>query len=174
MGSTAKPASRKAAAPKEYVSWFEIPAYDLGRAKIFFDHVFGINMDTHHAGEYAMAYFPPNGSSGGAVVQGPGCIPSDCGALIYLNAGEDLDGMLSRAEEAGGRVVMGRTLISENAGSFALIVDSEGNRLALHEKPNAATRPVASKAGAKAGAPRTKKATVKRKAAPKKVAGKKR
>ncbi len=120
---------------KDYVSWFEIPAYDLQRAKAFYDHVYGLVMETSYNGDYAMAYFPADSGVGGAVVQGPGCIPNDCGALLYLNAGKDLDGMLSRVEAAGGRIVMGRTLISDGAGSFALIVDSEGNRLAFHEAP---------------------------------------
>lgn len=174
MGSTAKPAAaRKTAVPAEYVNWFEIPAYDLGRAKAFFDHVFGIAMETTYAGDYAMAYFPVNGHSGGAVVQGPGCIPNDCGALLYLNAGDDLDGMLARVEEAGGRIIMGRTLISESAGSFALFVDSEGNRLALHEKPKASAQPAPAKAAAKASTPKTKKPAARKKAAPKKAAKKK-
>jgi predicted enzyme related to lactoylglutathione lyase len=30
--------------------------------------------------------------------------------------------------------VMGRTLISEEAGYFALFIDTEGNKLALHSK----------------------------------------
>jgi predicted enzyme related to lactoylglutathione lyase len=180
MGSTAKPVNpavnrtpQKAIAPKVSVNWFEIPAYDLGRAKAFYDHLYGFAMETAHAGDYAMAYFPAHGGAGGAVVQGPGCIPTDCGALVYLNAGDDLDGMLGRVEEAGGRVVMGRTLISESAGSFALFVDSEGNRLALHEKPKAAPMPVAAKAAAKASAHKAKKAPAKKKAAPKKAAAKK-
>lgn len=120
---------------KDYVSWFEIPAYDLLRAKAFYDHVYGFAMEASYNGDYGMAYFPAESGVGGAVVQGPGCIPNDCGALLYLNAGKDLDGMLSRVEAAGGRIVMGRTLISESAGSFALFVDSEGNRLAFHEAP---------------------------------------
>jgi len=132
-----------AALLKDYVSWFEIPAYDLLRAKAFYDHVYGFAMETSFNGDYGMAYFPAKSGIGGAVVQGPGCIPNDCGALLYLNAGKDLDGMLSRVEAAGGRIVMGRTLISESAGSFALFVDSEGNRLAFHEASPVKTKKAA-------------------------------
>jgi predicted enzyme related to lactoylglutathione lyase len=140
-------AQQKSATPyqqlKDYVSWFEIPAYDLLRAKAFYDHVYGFAMEASYNGDYGMAYFPAESGVGGAVVQGPGCIPNDCGALLYLNAGKDLDGMLSRVEAAGGRIVMGRTLISESAGSFALFVDSEGNRLAFHEAPSKKDKKVA-------------------------------
>jgi predicted enzyme related to lactoylglutathione lyase len=168
MGSTAKPAPRKTSTPKDYVNWFEVPAYDIIRAKGFYEHLYGITMETVHAGDYAMAYFPAHGGAGGAVVQGPGCLPTDCGTLVYLNAGDDLDGMLGRVEEAGGRVVMGRTLISESAGSFALFVDSEGNRLALHEKPQSAAKPVAAKSPEKRTAAKAKKRAPERKA-PKKA-----
>ena len=179
MGTTSNTgknaALRKAHKLKDFVNWFEIPAYDLARAKAFFDHVYGINMETSFNGDYGMAYFPADGGIGGAVVQGPGCIPNDCGALLYLNAGMDLDGMLSRVEAAGGRIVMGRTLISESAGSFALFVDSEGNRLAFHEAPAVKEQQAAApkKASAKkAVKPASAKATSGKKAAPKKAAKK--
>jgi predicted enzyme related to lactoylglutathione lyase len=91
-------------------------------------------METAETGAYAMAFFPSAKGIGGAVVTGPGCTPSDTGTLVYLNAGKNLEGVLSRVEPAGGRVVMGKTLINESAGYFALFVDSEGNKLALHSK----------------------------------------
>jgi uncharacterized protein len=131
--------------------------------------VYGFAMETNFNGDYGMAYFPAESGVGGAVVQGPGCIPNDCGALLYLNAGKDLDGMLSRVEAAGGRIVMGRTLISDGAGSFALIVDSEGNRLAFHEAPpKQEKKPVAPKKASakKAVKPASAKATSGKKAAP--------
>ena len=151
-------AMKKFTALKDYVTWFEIPAYDMERAKAFYDHIYGIRMETSHTGEFAMAYFPADQGIGGAVVQGPGCLPNDTGALIYLNAGSNLELLLGRVAEAGGRVVMGRTLISEESGWFALFIDTEGNRLALHErpavkvdapKPKTSARPATKKAGAK-------------------------
>lgn len=136
MGAPAKPTrSKPIHAIVDHVNWFEIPVYHLERAKAFYDHLYGMQMDTTSAGEYAMAFFPASNGVGGALVQGPGCVPSDTGPLLYLNAGQDLDGMLARVVPAGGRIVMGRTMISEMAGAFALFIDSEGNRLALHEAP---------------------------------------
>jgi predicted enzyme related to lactoylglutathione lyase len=143
---------RKFTALKDYVTWFEIPAYDLLRAKAFYDHVYGIAMRTAQVGDFAMAYFPADEGIGGAVVQGPGCLPNDTGALLYLNAGPDLDIVLARVHEAGGRVVMGRTLIGEGAGWFALIIDTEGNRLALHERPGTGKAAPAEKPAGKAKA----------------------
>ena len=167
MGSTASTgiggAMRKFTAMKDYVTWFEIPAYNMLRAKHFYDEVYGIVMDTAQVGDFNMAYFPTEGGIGGAVVQGPGCLPNDTGALLYLNAGAGLDLMLERVQRAGGRVVMGRTLIGEDAGSFALFIDTEGNRLALHERTAAKKAPPAKQQPArKAAAAKPRKTAVKK------------
>ena len=120
---------------KNYVSWFEIPVYDIHRAAKFYNDIYGIEMEMHVGEEFAMAYFPADQGVGGALIAGPGCYPSDTGSLIYLNAGNDLDGVLGRVELAGGRVIMSKTHINDASGNFALFIDSEGNRLALHEGP---------------------------------------
>jgi predicted enzyme related to lactoylglutathione lyase len=91
-------------------------------------------MEITYTSEFVMALFPANEGLGGAVVVGPGCVPSNVGPLIYLNGGPDLNDVLSRIEGAGGRVVMAKTLISDDAGYFALFIDTEGNRLALHSR----------------------------------------
>lgn len=71
--------------------------------------------------------------------------------------------MLERVQQAGGRVVMGRTLIGGDAGSFALIIDTEGNRLALHERPVAKkAAPTRKQPARKVAAARPKKAAVKK------------
>lgn len=120
---------------KDFVSWFEIPVYDIRRATAFYNTIYQINMETNESGDFAMSFFPADRGVGGALVAGPGCTPNSTGPLIYLNAGDDMDSILSRVDGAGGRVIMNRSMISESAGSFALFIDSEGNRLALHEEP---------------------------------------
>lgn len=131
MGSTAAIKTNKKL--KNFVSWFEIPAFNIHRASAFYNAIYSMEMELNINGDYAMAFFPVAGGIGGALVSGPGCIPADTGALIYLNAGDDLDNVLGRVELAGGRVIMQKTLISQQAGSFALFLDSEGNRIALHQ-----------------------------------------
>ncbi len=134
MGSTAAN-SKLHSRLKDFVSWFEIPVYDIHRAAAFYNSIYSMEMEIGYNGDFAMAYFPAEKGIGGALIAGPGCVPNDTGVLIYLNAGNDLDSVLGRVELAGGRVIMPRTLISESAGNFALFIDSEGNRLALHEGP---------------------------------------
>ncbi|UAN00007.1 VOC family protein [Polaribacter litorisediminis] len=119
---------------KNFVSWFEIPAYNHFRSMAFYNYIYQIEMKYVELNGYAMAFFPADSGIGGAIVTGVGCVPSETGTLIYLNAGEDLNVVLARVNEAGGRVVMQKTFLGENAGYFALFIDSEGNRLALHSK----------------------------------------
>lgn len=119
---------------KNFVTWFEIPAYNHYRSVAFFNYIYGIEITSVEINGLAMGFFPAESGIGGAIVTGPGCVPSEIGPLIYLNGGEDLNTVLSKVNEAGGRVVMEKTYISDTAGYFALFIDSEGNRLALHSK----------------------------------------
>ncbi len=117
-----------------FVTWFEIPATSFERAVEFYNSIYNINMDTNTMGGYSMAYFPSEKGITGAIISGEGSEPCDKGPLVYLNGGKDLDVVLSRVQDAGGRVLMQKQLINEELGYFALFIDSEGNRLALHSK----------------------------------------
>lgn len=134
MGGISKREKSKGTALKNYVSWFEIPATDFNQAVQFYNHIYGIEMEQNRTDINAMAYFPATSGIGGAIIAGPGSIPSDTGPLIYLNGGDDLDNVLNKVEEAGGRIVMPKTHIGEDAGYFAIFIDSQGNKLALHSK----------------------------------------
>ncbi len=119
---------------KHYVNWFEIPAYNFDRAVAFYNMIYSITMETSEINGYAMGFFPAKSGIGGAIVRGEGCIPNTTGPLLYLNGGKDLNIVLSKIEMAGGRIIMDKTLINEMVGYFALFIDTEGNRLALHSK----------------------------------------
>ncbi len=162
MGNTA--AFRHHPKLKDYVSWFEIPAYDITRATTFYNAIYNMEMEHAQNGDFFMSYFPVDKGIGGALIQGPGCYPNDTGVLIYLNAGNDIDSIIGRIELAGGRIIMHKTLISDASGYFALFIDSEGNRLALHEGPTRVGRAVNMAKVEKAPVP---------KAAPKKAVTKK-
>ncbi|MGB2127929.1 MAG: VOC family protein [Flavicella sp.] len=124
----------KKAVFKNFVSWFEIPAYSHYRSTSFYNYIYQIEMKSVELNGFAMSFFPAETGIGGAIVTGPGCVPSEVGPLVYLNGGEDLNLVLSRVNEAGGRVIMQKTFLSDTAGYFALFIDSEGNRMALHSK----------------------------------------
>ncbi|TXD52112.1 MULTISPECIES: VOC family protein [unclassified Polaribacter] len=125
---------KKTEKTENYISWFEIPAMDFKEAVEFYQYIFGITMQQHVTASNAMAYFPMTTGIGGAVVSGSGYVPSDSGSLIYLNAGDNLSVVLDKVEPAGGRIIMPKSLISIESGYFAVFIDSQGNKLALHSK----------------------------------------
>ena len=125
---------KKGIAIQDYVSWFEIPAVDFHQAVYFYNQIFGIEMVQNITEVNAMAFFPVTTGIGGAVISGTGSIPSDKGPLIYLNGGNDLNNVLDKVEPAGGRIVMPKTSIGADEGYFAIFIDSQGNKLALHSK----------------------------------------
>ena len=119
---------------KDFITWFEIPVLNMERATNFYNHIYGIKMKTNEMNDYSMAIFPVTTGIGGALVMGQGCIPSETGSLVYLNGGKDLQPILDKVEDAGGRIIMPKTKINEDAGFFALFIDSEGNKLAINSK----------------------------------------
>ena len=134
MGSVSSKLKSERKLINKMVSWFEIPVFDLQRAVAFYDEIFQIHMETLIQPDYAIAFFPADGGNGGALVMGQGCIPSEAGTLLYLNGGNNLSDILARVEPAGGRVILAKSLINEDAGYFSLFIDTEGNKLALHSK----------------------------------------
>jgi predicted enzyme related to lactoylglutathione lyase len=117
------------------VNWFEIPVSDFDRARSFYETIFDITMTVSEIQGYKMAFFPSfQGKISGAICFGEGYIPSGAGSLLYLNANPDVNLVLDRATTAGGRIIVPKTLISADMGYYAFIVDTEGNRIALHSE----------------------------------------
>ena len=71
---------------KNYVTWFEIPAYNHYRSVAFFNYIYGIEITTVELNGFAMGFFQAENGIGGAIVTGHGCVPSEIGPLIYLMA----------------------------------------------------------------------------------------
>jgi hypothetical protein len=117
------------------LNWFEIPVANFERAKKFYSSIFDFEMPENQMGPNRMGFllydFKARGI-GGAIVQGPGYVPTEDGTLVYLNGGTDLGVALGRVEKAGGKIILPKTLIAPDLGYFAIIRDPEGNRVALH------------------------------------------
>lgn len=115
------------------LNWFEIPVTDIERAARFYGQILDVEMSPFPAGQgYVMSMFPDDGGVGGGLVSGEGYTPSASGAVVYLNCNPSLDAVLARVEAAGGQIQMPKTDIGEN-GFIAFILDTEGNRIGLHE-----------------------------------------
>ncbi len=67
----------------------------------------------------------------GALISDEKRRPWGQGTLVYLDVAQDLEGCITRAEKAGGKVVVPKTDIGQH-GTIAVIVDSEGNAVGLH------------------------------------------
>jgi uncharacterized protein len=114
------------------ISWFELPVNDLERAVAFYTAILGTTLsEITEADGRRFAMFPAEEGVTGAVVQGDGYMPTTDGTLIFLNVGDELEPALNRVEAAGGRVLVRRMDMGE-WGVAAFIVDSEGNKVALH------------------------------------------
>ena len=121
---------------KNAISWFEIPAQNFERAKSFYEQVLNATLTREEVEgqDDEMAFLPAdleNGGIGGCIVSGKGYEPSESGALVYLNGGDDLSVPLARVEPAGGKVIMPKTAIGPH-GFIAQFIDSEGNKVAFH------------------------------------------
>ena len=117
------------------ISWFEIPATDLERAQKFYEIIFAINMIPMDMP--VMRMFPIDGMMtgiGGALVDSNGFHKSSAtdGTLIYLNANPDVQIVLDKVENAGGKITLPKTAISCEHGFMAVVEDTDGNRIALH------------------------------------------
>ena len=122
-------------AQENALNWFEISVADMARAKKFYEAVFDIKMEEQTMADIKMAYFPADSMSGkvsGCLAHSDMHKPSADGAKIYLNGNPDLSNALGNVEAAGGKVVMPKTLITDEIGYMAFFVDSEGNGVALH------------------------------------------
>ena len=123
---------------KNAINWFEIPATDLDRATTFYETIFACTLIPMDMGEgFRMRMFPTDeGTTGGAICHNPDFYkPSADGVLVYLNGNPDLQKILDRVQDAGGKVVIPKTMITEEYGFMALFIDSEGNRIGLHSSP---------------------------------------
>jgi len=72
-----------------------------------------------------------DGEVGGCLFTSAEEKPSDKGMMIYLNANGRLDEALSAASANGGKIIQPKQPIGP-FGFRAVVLDSEGNRVALH------------------------------------------
>jgi hypothetical protein len=122
------------------ISWFEIPTTDINRAQHFYETIFGITMIPMDLPNIKMRLFPLDDMMtqvGGALVDSGGFHTTSAtdGPLIYLNANPDVQHVLDKVVDAAGSIMVPKTEISPEYGFMAVIMDTEGNRIALHSIP---------------------------------------
>jgi hypothetical protein len=124
---------------KNAISWFEIPTKDLNRAQKFYETILDLTLTPLDLENFQMRMFPttdPLGVGGALMNSGDFYNPSPTdGPLVYLNANPDVQIVLDKVENAGGKILVPKTQVSPEYGYMAVIIDTEGNRIAFHSIP---------------------------------------
>ncbi len=115
------------------VNWFEIPSVDFERALTFYSTILGSELRRDEFMGVPHGFFAADQTGvGGALIYNSEVKPAVEGSLVYLNT-PDLDDVVARVAHAGGEVLAPVTSIGQ-MGRFAIIRDSEGNRVGLHSQ----------------------------------------
>lgn len=111
--------------------WLDIPVIDLPRAINFYQQVFDCALQDHRPASPTATLKISGSSNGFTLFQTPLELPTSSGMVPYLNCENRLEQALSQTRLMGGRVLH-HIQKMEPFGFRAVILDSEGNRLALH------------------------------------------
>jgi predicted enzyme related to lactoylglutathione lyase len=116
------------------IVWCDIPVKDLDRAIKFYSALLGkpVTKETFSAADFGLLPEAESGVSGCLVVSKE-VKPSADGPTIYLNCDGRLPLAIAVVDLNGGRVLQPRHPIGDH-GFRAIVLDSEGNRIALHSK----------------------------------------
>lgn len=114
--------------------WIDIPVLDLDRAINFYATVLDQNVQKISEPGFEFGLLPHTDNN----VSGCLCVmddrkPSLQGPLVYLNVEGKLDQAVAATEKAGGKVLKAAEQIGPY-GHRAVIVDTEGNGVALYSK----------------------------------------
>ncbi len=117
------------------VVWVDIPARKLERAARFYSAVLAADIAVQDVGGTRLAFLPVSpGEVAGCLYKAEGDVkPGKKGPMVYLNCDGRLDAALAEVEKAGGKVLQPAHSIGPH-GFRAVILDSEGNRVALHSR----------------------------------------
>lgn len=113
------------------VVWFDIAVNDLKRATQFYAKVLGIavHVESHEGFEFAV--LDHTEGNGGCLVPTDDPINTNNAVLLYLNVDGRIEEAVSQVVEWGGEILEPIHAIGPY-GRRAIIIDSEGNRVALH------------------------------------------
>lgn len=113
--------------------WFDVPVSDLDRAVTFYAAVLGVGVSKESFEGMEFAVIEHDEGNGGCLVVQPDEISGDKGMLLYLNVNGRIRDAVRKTEQLGGKIVNPVHSIGPH-GYRAIILDSEGNRCAIHSE----------------------------------------
>lgn len=115
--------------------WFDIPVVSLERASKFYASVLNIKVDVIDSEGYTFAVLDHDEGNGGCLVVNEAAISPSHGIMVYMNVNGRLKNAVSKVEANGGKLIQEIHAIGPH-GYKAIVLDSEGNRIALHSESN--------------------------------------
>ncbi|MFC4438402.1 MULTISPECIES: VOC family protein [Natrialbaceae] len=129
-------------------TWVELPSTDFDRAVDFYSEITGRDIDVYDPEEEdsqngrAGMFHTEDGDVGGMILENeeftaesgatiPYTPTVDSGPVVYLTVDGDLDTALSHVESSGGEVLIPKENIPEMDSYYAVVADTEGNRVGL-------------------------------------------
>jgi uncharacterized protein len=114
------------------ICWADIPVKNLDRAITFYTAVLGSKVSKEGDGGVTFGLLPhTEQNASGCLVEMEDNEPSQKGPLLYLSVEGRMDAALAETERNKGKVVAPKHSIGPH-GFRAIIIDSEGNKVALH------------------------------------------
>jgi len=116
------------------IVWCDIPVKDLDRAIRFYKAVLGKPVTKQSFPGMNIGLLPDaDDGVSGCLFASPEAKPSVDGPLLYLNCEGRLPVAIAAVDINGGKVLQPKHAIGAY-GFRAIVIDSEGNRIALHSK----------------------------------------
>jgi predicted enzyme related to lactoylglutathione lyase len=115
------------------VVWFDVPVLDLDRAARFYGAVLQVEVKRDFPDVPIAVLAHAEGEVAGCLFRANDERPGDRGPLLYFNVNGRLEDAVAAAVEQGGRVLKPPHAIGP-FGHRAIVLDTEGNRIALHSE----------------------------------------
>ena len=116
--------------------WFDIPVADLDRAAAFYAGVLAIKVEKSQFDSFSFCVLEHADGNGGCLVPNAEQVASNAGILLYMNVDGRMREAMDRVTALGGKVVEPARAIGPH-GFRSVVLDSEGNRIALHSTVDA-------------------------------------
>jgi predicted enzyme related to lactoylglutathione lyase len=118
----------------DIIVWADIPVVDMQRAMEFYGHVTGRRVVmTEGTNDTVAVIVGPEGERVVSADLYVGGTPSHDGARVFLGTNGDIDAMLARVPEGGGKVLKPKEFMGDMVGWVAWVEDSEGNLIGLQQ-----------------------------------------